>query len=70
VQVRYPSMTSKPVPTTVAPIQTTLYDLIATLQDETHNDDELITATIAYYLQSGQIQFLGDADAVRQMAVA
>jgi hypothetical protein len=52
------------------PMQTTLYDLIMTLQDETHDDDELITSTIAHGLQSGQIRFLGNVDAVQQMAAA
>ena len=52
------------------PMQTTLYDLMMTLQDETHDDDELITSTIVHCLQSGQIRFLGNVDAVQQMAAA
>jgi hypothetical protein len=52
------------------PLQTTLYDLIIALQDETHDDDELITSTIVHGLQSGEIRFLGNVDAVREMAAA
>jgi hypothetical protein len=52
------------------PRQTTLYDLMMTLQDETHDDDELITSTIVHGLQSGQIRFLGNVDAVQQIAAA
>jgi hypothetical protein len=52
------------------PMQTTLYDLIMTLQDERHDDDELIISTIVHWLQSGQIRFLGNVDAVQQMAAA
>jgi hypothetical protein len=54
----------------VVPMQTTLYDLIIALQDETHDDDELITSTIVHGLQSGEIRFLGNVDAVREMAAA
>jgi hypothetical protein len=53
-----------------SPVETTLYDLIAILQDETHDNDELITSAIVHCLQSGQIRFLGNVDAVQQMAAA
>ena len=70
MQVPYPPMTNPTGLMTAVPMQTTLYDLIVTLQDETHDDDELITSTIAQGLQSGQIRFLGNVDAVQQMAAA
>jgi hypothetical protein len=53
-----------------SPVETTLYDLIAILQDETHDNDELITSAIVHCFQSGQIRFLGNVDAVQQMAAA
>jgi hypothetical protein len=43
-------------------LTTTLYDVIAAIQDElSPDDDELVVATVVHLLQSGRLTWLGKA---------
>lgn len=55
--------TTTPAPQT---LQTSLYDLIATLHDEVgEENDELIVATVMHLLQSGRIKFVRETSAMQ-----
>ena len=45
-------------------IQTTLYDLIETINAEVgHEDERLVVATVVHLLHTGRIKFLGHSEA-------
>jgi hypothetical protein len=47
-------------------ITTTLYDLVAAINDEVGaNEDALVTATVMHLLHSGRVKFLGDHEDIK-----
>jgi hypothetical protein len=50
---------------TLSCLITTLYDVIAAIQDRlSPDDDALVVATVVYLLQSGRLTWLGKAESV------